>query len=73
VAAAVMQRNQLVQTLKGLLEALGLERRPKPVQSLREYMADLEAAKKAETIELPASSDAGDEETARNEEADPCT
>jgi hypothetical protein len=39
VLPAVLHRNQLVATLKGLLEALGLERRARQVPFLVEYMA----------------------------------
>jgi hypothetical protein len=39
VIAAVQQRNALVSTLKGLLEALGLKRRTKTLPSLTEYLA----------------------------------
>jgi hypothetical protein len=39
VLPAVLHRNQLVATLKGLLETLGLERRARQVPSLQEYLA----------------------------------
>jgi hypothetical protein len=36
----VLHRNQLVSTLKGLLESLGLQRRARKVPSLEEYLAE---------------------------------
>jgi hypothetical protein len=41
----VLHRNQLVTTLKALLESLGLKRRSKPVKLLAEFIAEHDAAR----------------------------
>jgi hypothetical protein len=46
VLPVVLHRNQLVATLKGLLEALGLERRAREVPSLEAYLASKRAEAK---------------------------
>jgi hypothetical protein len=58
VLPAVLHRNQLVATLKGLLEALGLERQARQVPSLHEYLA-AKATPVSETNEPAADEQAG--------------
>jgi hypothetical protein len=44
----IAQRERLADSLMRILTTLGLDRVPKPVQSLQEFIADFDAGKEAE-------------------------